>query len=439
MSPVVRKIPLPTEAPMVISAPSTAPRARSSPGAGGAASSGSSGRPAAVTGPASCHGWTPPDGPSTGSLRSRVDSSLADFLSEFDAGLPLARARSLPSPWYRDPRVEAMERDRVFGSSWQLVARGEQLERPGDFVTTEVAGEPLLVVRDDAGELRAFFNVCRHRAACVMTEPQGNARKLRCRYHGWTYDLRRPSCAALPEFEGVEDFRREEQGLVPVQVDRWGPLVFVHLGDAPTPLRDWLAPLPVEMGALEGLRFLERREYTLACNWKVFVDNYLDGGYHVNSVHPALGSVLQYSEYRTECFERTSLQSSPMRAGGDATAAATRTGDRARYAWAFPNVMVNLYAGVMDTNVVLPLGPERCRVLIDFYFADLEGDGARRFAQESVELGHRIQLEDVGVCEDVQKGLGSRSYRTGRFSVRREVAIHHFHRLLASRLQARGG
>jgi choline monooxygenase len=367
-----------------------------------------------------------------------VDPSLEQLLAEFDPGLPLARAQSLPSPWYRDPRIEALERERVFGASWQLVARAEQLERPGDFVTTEVAGEPLLLVRDDASELRAFFNVCRHRAACVMTEPQGNTRKLRCRYHGWTYDLR-GQLRGLPEFDGVEDFRREEQGLVPVQVDRWGPLVFVHLGDGTPPLRDSLAPLPSEMGTLDGLRFLERREYTLACNWKVFVDNYLDGGYHVNSVHPALGSVLQYSEYRTECFEQTSLQSSPMRAGDDATAAATRTGDRARYAWAFPNVMINLYAGVMDTNVVLPLGPERCRVLIDFYFADLEGDGARRFAQESVELGHRIQLEDVGVCEDVQKGLASRSYRTGRFSVRREIAIHHFHRLVASRLQARGG
>jgi len=364
-----------------------------------------------------------------------VDTSLEELLAEFDAGLPLARARSLPSPWYRDARIEALERERVFGKSWQLVARGEELVRPGDFVATEVAGEPLLVLRDDGGDLRAFFNVCRHRAACVVTEPRGNARKLRCRYHGWTYDLR-GRLRGLPEFEGVEDFPREEQGLVPVHVDRWGPLVFVHLGDAPTPLGEWLAPLPSEMGSLEGLHFLERREYTLACNWKVFVDNYLDGGYHVNSVHPALGSVLQYSEYRTECFELTSLQSSPMRAGEDAAAAATRTGDRARYAWAFPNVMINLYAGVMDTNVVLPLGPEQSRVIIDFYFADLEGEQALRFAQESIALGHKIQLEDVGVCEDVQKGLASRSYRTGRFSVRREVAIHHFHRLLACRVRA---
>jgi choline monooxygenase len=218
-------------------------------------------------------------------------------------------------------------------------------------------------------------------------------------------------------------------------VDRWGPLVFVHLGESPPSLADWLAPLPAEMGALDGLSFLERREYTLACNWKVFVDNYLDGGYHVNSVHPTLGSVLEYSEYRTEVFDRTSLQSSPLRASDDAAASATRKGDRARYAWAFPNVMINLYAGVMDTNVVLPLGPERCRVLIDFYFADLHDPRARELAQQSIELGHRIQLEDVGICEDVQRGLASRSYRTGRFSVRREVAIHHFHRLVAASLR----
>ena len=327
----------------------------------------------------------------------------------------------------------------MFGDTWQLVARVDQLVDPGSFVTVEVAGEPLLILRDDVGELRAFFNVCRHRAACVVGDAQGIVRRLRCRYHGWTYDLR-GQLRGAPEFDGVEDFRREDHGLVPVAVDRWGPLIFVHLGASPPPLREWLAPLPTHLGRLEDLRFYERKEYVLACNWKVFVDNYLDGGYHVNSVHPALGSVLQYSEYRTECFAATSLQSSPLRSGDpgavDASASQTRKGDLARYAWAFPNVMVNLYAGVMDTNVVFPLGPDRCRVVIDFYFAQLEGAEARAFADRSVELGQRIQLEDVGICEDVQRGLASRSYSTGRFSVRREVAIHQFHRLLAERLQS---
>ncbi len=369
-----------------------------------------------------------------------MDPSLRELLASFDPSLPLERARSIPSTWYRDPRLEALERVRVFGDSWQLVARADQLVGPGDFVTVEVAGEPLLVLRDEVGELRAFFNVCRHRAACVLGERQGTVRRLRCRYHGWTYDLR-GQLRGAPEFDGVEEFRREDHGLAPVAVDRWGPLIFVHLGASPPPLRAWLEPLPTHLAGLEDLRFFERKEYVLACNWKVFVDNYLDGGYHVNSVHPALGSVLQYSEYRTECFAATSLQSSPLRSGDPATdvsASATRKGDLARYAWAFPNVMVNLYAGVMDTNVVFPLGPDRCRVVIDFYFAQHDGAEAQAFARRSVELGHRIQLEDVGICEDVQRGLGSRSYSTGRFSVRREVAVHHFHRLLAARLQNPG-
>jgi len=369
-----------------------------------------------------------------------VDPSLRELLASFDPSLPLERAHSIPSTWYRDPRVETLERGRVFGDSWQLVARADQLVGPGDFVTVEVAGEPLLVLRDEVGELRAFFNVCRHRAACVLGERQGTVRRLRCRYHGWTYDLR-GQLRGTPEFDGVEEFRREDHGLAPVSVDRWGPLIFVHLGVAPPPLRTWLEPIPTHLRALDDLRFFERKEYVLACNWKVFVDNYLDGGYHVNSVHPALGSVLQYSEYRTECFAATSLQSSPLRSGDpatDASASDTRKGDLARYAWAFPNVMVNLYAGVMDTNVVLPLGPDRCRVVIDFYFAQRDGAEGQAFAARSVELGHRIQLEDVGICEDVQRGLGSRSYSTGRFSVRREVAVHHFHRLLAARLQGPG-
>ena len=367
-----------------------------------------------------------------------MDGSLEELLAAFDPGVPLERARSLPSSWYRDPRVDALERRSVFGESWQLVARADQLERPGDFVTAEVAGEPLLVLRDDAGDLRAFFNVCRHRGACILTEPRGSVRRLRCRYHGWTYDLR-GELRGVPEFEGVEDFRREDNGLVPLAVDRWGPLVFVHPGTAPPPLQGWLRPLPEQIGALDGLHFLERREYTLGCNWKVFVDNYLDGGYHVNSVHPTLGSVLQYSDYRTECFEHTSLQSSPLKPSGDSAASATRTGDRARYGWAFPNVMVNSYAGVMDTNVVLPITPDRCRVIIDFYFADLATERAVSVARESVELGHRIQLEDVGICEEVQRGLGSRSYSTGRFAVRREAAVYQFQRLLASRLQGASG
>src|SRR5262249_2267590 len=178
--------------------------------------------------------------------------------------------------------------------------------------------------------------------------------------------------------------------------------------------------------------------YDLACNWKVYVDNYLDGGYHVNTVHPGLAGVLDYTQYRTEVAGNTSVQISPIKPpgqGADATVAGVRTGGEAKHGRDFPNFMPNLYAGVMDTNLVLPLGPDRCRVVFDFFFAQTEGEAAARYMQESMAVAHQIQLEDSGICEEVQRGLGSRSFDTGRFSVRREVAGYHFHQLLARRLQ----
>ena len=367
-----------------------------------------------------------------------MERTLAEEIMRFDATLPLARAHTIPSSWYRDPRIADAERSSIFRKSWQLVARAHQLATPGSFVTALVAGEPVLLVRDAAGVLRAFFNVCRHRAACVVTEPVGTASRLRCRYHGWTYDLT-GRLRGTPEFEDVDEFRRDQNGLVPVAVDTWGPLVFVNLADLPPRLSDSVSPLPTRVGSLAKFGFVESRSYQLGCNWKVFVDNYLDGGYHVNTVHLSLAGVLEYAQYTTDCFATTSLQTSPLRvssrkkAGG--STAVVRGGEKAFYGWAFPNFMINVYSEAMDTNVVFPIGPERCEVNIDFYVS-VEHGAVRSFGAESVNVGHRIQLEDVGVCEDVQRGLASKSYDTGRYSVRREIGVHHFHKSLAKELRA---
>jgi choline monooxygenase len=365
-----------------------------------------------------------------------MEGTLADKLRAFDPDLPLERARTIPRAWYFDPDVYAAECRAVFGRTWQVAGRAEQVAGPGAFVTAEIAGEPVLVVRDREGVLRGFFNVCRHRAARVVNAPAGLATRLRCRYHGWTYDL--AGCLrGTPEFDGVADFSRQEQGLAGLDADVWGPFVAIRqrAARAPESFADWLAPLPQRKAELdlEKLRFVERREYELACNWKVYVDNYLDGGYHVNTVHPGLAGVLDYAQYRTEVFDHASVQSSPLRPDGGA-AGAVRTGNAAYYWWIFPNLMVNIYQGVMDTNLVLPLGPGRCRVIFDFYFAQSPGDGAERFIADSIAVADQIQQEDAGICEEVQKGLASSSYDTGRFSVRRETAGYHFHRLLARSL-----
>ena len=366
-----------------------------------------------------------------------MDSSLREIISSYNDQDPLDHASTIPAAWYVDNRIAELERQTVLGRTWQVVARADQLRRPGQFVTAEVAGEPIVVVRDGDDQLRAFYNVCRHHAAAVVTEDQGTASVLRCPYHGWSYGLD-GSLKGAPEFEGVCSFDRSRNGLVPLRVETWEQFVLVNLDPQAAPLTNFLGGLVQRVAPLNLalVHFFERRSYSLNCNWKVFVDNYLDGGYHVPHLHKALNSVLQYKQYTIENEDRYCLQSSPMVASGvDAATSATRTGDRAWYFWQYPNFMINLYAGYMDTNLVLPDGVDRCTVVFDFYFDDVSECAAERNRQ-SILVGERVNDEDVGICESVQRGLQSRAYNAGRLSVRREAGEHLFHRLLAADLKA---
>jgi len=362
--------------------------------------------------------------------------SLHDIVASYDDQAPLDHAYTIPASWYIDERLAELERQNVFGRTWQVVGRADQVRRPGDFVTAGLAGEPLVVVRSSDQQLRAFYNVCRHHAAAVVTGQHGTANIFRCPYHGWSYGLD-GSLKGAPEFEGVCSFDRSQNGLLPVQVETWEQFVFVTLDPKAASLHDFLGRLGARVAPLNlsALHFFERRAYKLKCNWKVFVDNYLDGGYHVPHLHKGLNSVLEYKHYTIENEDRYCLQSSPMVASSeDAATGASRTGDRAWYFWQYPNFMINLYRGYMDTNLVLPDGVDRCKVIFDFYFGDISESAAERNRQ-SIAVGERVNDEDVGICEAVQRGLHSRAYGAGRLSVRREAGEHLFHRLLAADLR----
>lgn len=364
-----------------------------------------------------------------------MSQSLADLLNLYDASASLEEAFTIPAPWYLDRRIEQAEREEVFGTNWIAVGRTDQVEMAGQFFTVEIAGEPLVVVRGSDGKLRAFFNVCRHHAAAVANVPCGTVQHLRCPYHGWTYGLD-GSLKGAPEFAGVCNFDRGANGLVPVRVETWEQFIFVTLDAGASALMTSLGDLPGRVATLGlgHLRFFARKTYSLECNWKVYVDNYLDGGYHVPHLHKGLSSVLDYKEYTIEIGGRYSLQSSPMVGSQEHESfGATRTGDRAYYYWLYPNFMINIYEGVMDTNLVLPLTTDRCLVQFDFFFKDVS-DGARIANQESIAVSDAIQDEDVDICESVQRGLRSRAYGAGRLSVRREGGEHLFHQLLAKDL-----
>jgi len=364
-------------------------------------------------------------------------SSVKDILALYNDQAPLAEASTIPAPWYIDPRIADLEAKTVFSNTWQLVGRAEQVEKPGQFITTTIAGEPIVVVRGNDHILRAMYNVCRHHAAAVVTEPCGQASILHCPYHGWNYGLD-GSLKGMPEFDGVQDFDRQKNGLLPARAEAWEKFVFVNLDLKAASLRDFLGGLVKRVAPLgvSKLHYFDTRVYDIACNWKVFVDNYLDGGYHVPHLHKGLNSVLDYKEYTIENEDRYCLQSSPMVSSNeDKATGATRKGDRAWYFWQYPNLMINCYEGYMDTNLVLPIDVDHCRVIFDFYFADVS-DAAREYNQQSVAVGARVQEEDLGICEAVQRGLKSRAYGAGRLSVRREAGEHLFHRLLAADLKS---
>lgn len=366
-----------------------------------------------------------------------MDQTLDEILSSYNDSASLAEAYTIPALWYTDSRVAELEKQNVFMRNWQAIARNDQLTAPGQYVTTNLAGEPIVLVRGADSKLRAFFNVCRHHAMTVMNEPCGHTQHLRCPYHGWTYSLE-GELRGMTEFEGVCNFDRLQNGLVPIRLETWENFVFVNLDPRAEPLEN-------SLGALVGLarplgftklQFVERRSYTLQCNWKVFVDNFLDGGYHVPHMHKGLNSVLDYKNYTIENVDRCCVQSSPVAidSSSEASAAATRKGDRAFYFWQYPNFMLNWYEGYLDTNLVLPLAVDRCEVIFDFYFGDVAPSNMS-YIRESIEVSERVQQEDVVICDGVQRGLRSRAYQAGRLSVRRETGEHLFHRLLAADLK----
>jgi choline monooxygenase len=373
-----------------------------------------------------------------------MKNPLQEIVDAYNPDTPLEEASTIPSAWYTDQRIFDLERRTVFSRSWQIAARSDQITRPGKYVTSDIAAEPIVVVRGEDDVVRGFFNVCRHHAAAVMTEAEGHANQMRCPYHGWTYSLA-GELKGTPDFSAVCNFEKEAHGLARVSTSNWEKWVFAKLAgesDSRSQPETSLAHFlgidlmdQIKSLHLETLHWVERRSYTLNCNWKVFVDNYLDGGYHVPHLHKGLDSVLDYRNYTIENGARFCLQSSPVVSSGqDEQVGAVRSGRRALYYWLYPNFMINWYEGVLDTNLVRPLAVDRTEVIFDFYFADVS-DAARERNLASIDVGDRIQQEDLDICESVQRGLRSQAYNAGRLSVRREAGEHLFHRLLCADLR----
>ncbi|HTS30061.1 MAG TPA: SRPBCC family protein [Bryobacteraceae bacterium] len=355
-------------------------------------------------------------------------------LSDYTFTPDLARAATIPARWYTDPAFLEAERREIFGRTWQYVGRTDSLSAPGSYLACDVAGEPILAARSRDGKLYAFSNVCRHRGA-LLAEGTGQAQVIRCPYHAWGYSLE-GRLLATPEFEGVENWDRSQVCLPQFRVETWGPFVFVNQDPQAPPLLDVLAAIPSEIERFgcpfDQMRFSYRRDYIVNCNWKVYIDNYLEG-YHLPAAHPGLMRELDYSQYRVETFRYHSSHIAPIKCADGSEARRYEFTDNSRnalYYWIFPNFMLNIYPDNLSSNLILPLDAGRTLTIFEWFAYTGE------VAQATINFSDEIQQEDIKVCESAQKGLASRHYNQGRFSVKRENGVHHFHGLLHEYLSA---
>lgn len=358
-------------------------------------------------------------------------------MEEFAIDPDIARARTLPSGVYHERAWFERVRDRVLARGWHAVPMDPGLSQPGDqlpwTLLPETLDEPLLLVRDDQGSIRCLSNVCTHRGN-LLVRKRCTGNRIRCGYHGRRFSLD-GQVAHAPGFQG--DLEPSDQ-LPAAETGSFGPLRFVSLaqrGDLEKvlqPLHDRLGFLPLDRAVYDPKT---SRTYEFQANWALYCDNYLEG-FHVPFVHPGLDRVLEFGAYRTELLEAGVLQigiASQDEGTFELPAGHPDRGQRVAgyYFWLYPTTMVNAYPWGLSVNAVLPLGPDRTRVVFSSYVWD---PGARG-AGAGADL-HQVELEDEAVVIATQRGVRSRLYDRGRYAPGHERGVHHFHRLLAQELFA---
>lgn len=338
---------------------------------------------------------------------------------------PIEVSQTIPSYWYTEPSVLEFEFDSIFYTQWIYVGHRNQLLKNGNQLNIKIGNEPVLIIENDLGELKAFYNVCKHRGGPLCLR-KGSKSVIQCQYHGWTYTSD-GHLRGVPEFDRVELFDKKDFGLTPISVAEFQGLIFVSLAENPSKsFREFSAEIANDIAPIDlsKFSFIERVSYPVKCNWKIYIDNYLEG-YHIPHVHPELNKLLDYRTYKTQVSKWHSLQHSNFKETESFYGTAA---DKAFYYFIYPNCMLNILPGRMQTNRVEPTGANSCIVHFD-YFYDLEQYSANRIAQDKA-YSESVQKEDEEICEQVQIGLGSKSYSQGRFSVKCEQGVYHFQSLI---------
>ena len=331
---------------------------------------------------------------------------------------------TLPWAWYTDPEILRREQERIFRRAWQYAGPAEHVAEPQTFLTCRAGDVPIVVVRDAAGELRAFVNVCRHRGS-IIAEGRGRRASLQCPYHAWTYGLD-GSLRAAPRADREAGLDLSDVSLVPAQADVWGPFVFVAPHAEAPPLAETLGRLPDIVPELASLRFHHRTDYALEANWKIACENYLEC-YHCPVAHRDFSAVVDVDPeaYAIEGHETFWSQFARLRADASAPGG--------QFHLVFPNVKLNLYPGPPNVSIgpVLPEGPERSVGVLDYFFPE---DADEEWVRDLLAFDDQVGGEDMRLVESVQRGVRSGAIEHGRLLPESERLVAGFQRRIRETL-----
>lgn len=328
--------------------------------------------------------------------------------------------RALDPVLYRSADTFERERTNIFRKSWRLAGHENMIAKTGDFLSDDIAGAGFIVVRAEDGTLKAFHNVCRHRAGPLTHVPIGNCGKeLTCKYHGWRYTLDGRLRSAR-DFGKVDGFDPRDFALYAVQLATWNGLIFVSIDEDAPEIDELMAP--VADAIPETMQpFALRRSHEIACNWKVYVENYLEG-YHVPDVHPGLNAEVDASAYRVDMHDRVAVHTAPSKKDD-----AVYTG---YWAWVWPWLGVNIYSHGLMMERISPLAQDRTRLDYLYFF-----DPDRRDELDAmIALSDEVTREDKDICEAVQRNLNARIYEAGLLSPKHEGAVAWFQSQIKERI-----
>jgi len=356
--------------------------------------------------------------------------------------------KTLSKDYYFSPDIFSEERDKIFFQQWVCVGRTSEIPEPGDYLIVDLAGESIIVVRDENSQLNAFYNVCRHRGSQLVPQPAGDDKRfardhgcfrktIRCPYHSWVYGLdgglqRAPHIDDLPGADGAGEF-----SLNRVAADTWGGFIFLHLGaDEPAvSLANQLGEIPQRLCRypLAELIVGKRIDYTIEANWKVILENYNEC-YHCAGVHPELcrivpafreggGANLDWDDgipHREGAYTFT-LDGTTQRQPFPGLNEAERV--RHKGELAYPNLMISLSADHVACFMLFPVHAGCTRIICDFLFHPAEAGREDFDPGDAAEFWDLVNRQDWAICENVQRGMKSRAFQRGYYAPMEDLSL----------------